>query len=337
MAGVLGPTFLNIVYLLRLSPSPNLHLTPFGFIIMGLVSFWALHEFRLFDIVPVARDTILERMSDGVVVLDLLERIVDINPSARSILGLTDECIGSPVADVCPDLVSEPREDLRSFVRGHGFERRYFEIEETSLSDRSDMPRGILIVFREVTQRKRGEEEQIRTQRLAAVGELSAGISHNLNNILTGILAPADLLLEEHQTSTHRRDLERIVTAALRARDLVRRLRSTARQPEKLELTEIDIHEAIDDALLAARPRLKDEPEAQGHAVTVTTDLGGVAAAQGAKLGLHNVLLNILFNAVDAVDEKGTITIRTRQVDSDVIIEIGDDGVGMSEDVLTRV
>jgi signal transduction histidine kinase/CheY-like chemotaxis protein len=337
LASVLGPTFLNVIYLLKLSPFPNLDLTPFGFIIMGLASFWALHEFRLFDIVPIARDTILERMSEGVVVLDFQERIVDINPSARSILGLNDGCIGSPIAVECPELVSEPREDLREFVRGHGFERRYFEIEEAPISDQSDLPRGTLIVFREITQRKRSEEEQIRTQRLAAVGELSAGISHNLNNILTGILAPADLLLEENQTSTHRRDLERIVAAAIRARDLVRRLRSTARQPDALDVTAVDIHEAVDDALVAAKPRLKDEPEAHGRVIDIQTDLQDVPQAQGTRLGLHNVLLNLLFNAVDAIDDKGKIRILTRSDDEDVIIEVSDDGIGMSEEVRTRV
>jgi signal transduction histidine kinase len=298
-----------MVYLLKLSPFPNLDLTPFGFIILGFSSFWALRQFRLFDIVPIARDTILERMTDGVIVLDVQERIVDINPSARSILSLHGDCIGSPIEHACPELAA--RQDLRELVRGHGFERRYFEVEESPISDPSDLPRGMLIVFREITQRKRSEEEQIRTQRLAAVGELSAGISHNLNNILTGILAPADLLLEENQTSTHRRDLERIVAAALRARDLVRRLRATARQPETTEVTAIDIHELIDDALIAAKPRVKDEPEAQGRMVEVKTDLKEVPLAQGTKLGLHNVLLNLLLNAVDAIGERGTITVVT--------------------------
>ena len=185
--------------------------------------------------------------------------------------------------------------------------------------------------------RKRAEEEQIRTQRLAAVGELSAGISHNLDNILTGILAPADLLLEEQHSPTHRRDLERIVPAAIRARDLVRRLRSSARLSDPTEIVKVDLSEAIEEAMIAAKPRLKDEPDARGIPIEITTDLQDIPPVQCTKLGLHNVLLNLFFNAVDAIGDRGSISVTTGQEGDQCLIEIHDDGIGMSEDVRKRV
>jgi len=332
LTGVLVPTFLNIIYLLRLNPYPNLDLTPFGFIIMGFASFWALRQFRLFDIVPVARDTIIERMSEGVVVLDHQDRIIDINPSARSIFGCADDnCIGLKAESACPELLADRSDGITEVTRDEGFERRFFEVETMPLEDKMENTRGKLIVLREITQRERAEEEQIRTQRLAAVGELSAGISHHLNNILTGILAPADLLLEENQTPKHRRDLERIVAAAIRARDLVRRLRSTARGSDTTEIAEVDVCDTIEEAIVAAKPRLKDEPEFRGVQIKVATNLLDVPTVQGTRLGLHNVLLNLFFNGVDAIEDRGAITITTKLQDEQVVIEVQDNGIGMSE------
>jgi len=77
----------NGVYVLGISPVPNLDLTPFAFLLSGMAIALSLFRFRLLDIVPVARENVIEGMADGTIVLDLQHRIVDMNPAAERFLG----------------------------------------------------------------------------------------------------------------------------------------------------------------------------------------------------------------------------------------------------------
>lgn len=86
LVAVVAPWIANFMYLSGISPFPGLDLTPFAFTITGLATGWGLIRFRLLDIVPVARDKIVENMSDAVFVLDAQNRIVDINPAALNLL-----------------------------------------------------------------------------------------------------------------------------------------------------------------------------------------------------------------------------------------------------------
>lgn len=222
-------------------------------------------------------------------------------------------------------------------------EPRTFEIERSPLLDNRGRIWGSVVRIHDITIRKRAEEEQVRTQRLRAIGELSAGISHNLNNILTGVLAPADILLEETRDPKTRRELERIVAATIRARDLVRRLNDVVRDAGQEQISRVDVSDVVNDAVLAALPKIKDEPESYGRRIETKLNLGSDCIAAATKLGLQNVLLNLLLNAADTVAASGgaqpggVITLVTERIDDEVVIRVEDDGIGMSEDVRRRV
>ena len=86
LVGALAPLAGNALYLFGLNPFPGLDLTPFAFALTGIAAAWAVFRFRLLDIVPIARDAVIENMSDGVIVLDTQGRVVDLNPIAQQIL-----------------------------------------------------------------------------------------------------------------------------------------------------------------------------------------------------------------------------------------------------------
>jgi PAS domain-containing protein len=103
LLAALAPWVGNGTYVLGLSPVVNLDLTPFAFLFTGIAIALGLFRFRLLDLVPVARDNVIEGMRDGVVVADLQGRVVDLNPAARRILGReTSETVGLPVARLVP-------------------------------------------------------------------------------------------------------------------------------------------------------------------------------------------------------------------------------------------
>jgi PAS domain-containing protein len=99
------------LYVTGLSSAPNLDLTPFAFLLSGAAIYWGLVRFRFLDIVPVARDALIEGMDHGVVVVDTEGRVVDPNPAARRILGLPSGdgvTVGDTLRRLAPSLAAMP-------------------------------------------------------------------------------------------------------------------------------------------------------------------------------------------------------------------------------------
>jgi len=192
-------------------------------------------------------------------------------------------------------------------------------------------------IQREITERKQMEQEMVRLERLRAVSELAAGVSHNLNNMLVTVLGPAQLLERKTDDPELLREADDIIAGARRARDLVQRLNRAVRSEKETELVPVPFHPMISDAIQAARPRWKDESEAHGITIEIVTQLEEVPDIRGTGTGLHDLLLNLLFNAVDAMPEGGTITLRTQAVDGGVQLTVRDTGMGMEEETRRRV
>ena len=189
---------------------------------------------------------------------------------------------------------------------------------------------------REIEERKRAEEAVVRLERLGALGEMSAGVSHNLNNILTGVLGPAEMVGMLTDDPGVLREVELIMTSALRARDLVARLHQAVRG-EADQLGSVDLNRSIEEAVRAGRPRWKDEPESLGRDVQVHLSFAPVPEVSGTMAGLHDIVLNLLFNAVDALPDGGDIWIETRPTEQGALVSVKDNGVGMTDEVRRRV
>jgi PAS domain S-box-containing protein len=182
--GALATWVGNALYISGLSPFPHLDLTPFASTLTGLAMAWGLFRFRLLDIVPIARDAVIEGMSDGVIVLDAQNRIVDLNPAAERIIGYpASEIIGQSVdqaLSVQPDLIERYRyvtEAHAEVVLGKGEEQRYFDLRISPLRDRQGHLTGRLVVVRDITERKReeGEKEALLTQLEDALTKVLSG------------------------------------------------------------------------------------------------------------------------------------------------------------------
>ncbi|MBT4497115.1 MAG: PAS domain S-box protein [Gemmatimonadetes bacterium] len=189
----------------------------------------------------------------------------------------------------------------------------------------------------DITERRKMQRELIRLERLRAVGELSAGVSHNLNNILTSVLGPAQLLKRKTDDPDLLREADDIIASTCRARDLVRELHLSVRNVEEESLFPVSVDLVVQQAVQTSRPRWKDQPEAQGVSIEMVTEWGGVPPIRGTDVGLHAIFTNLIFNAVDAMPEGGMITIRTEGADGQVQITFSDTGMGMDEETRRRV
>jgi len=169
LIGVGVPWAVEAVSLSELNPIPYLDLTPFSFMVTGLTIVWGLTGLNLFDtIVPIARDVVIESMSDGLIVMDTHGQVVDMNPAAERIIGQAQAREGADgpapaqVLFAQPDLmVGHGGSGTRSeIVLSDGEEQRYYDLDITPLRSEQDRLLGQLIHLTDITEHRRAEEER---------------------------------------------------------------------------------------------------------------------------------------------------------------------------------
>ncbi|MBD2365226.1 diguanylate cyclase [Anabaena minutissima FACHB-250] len=163
LAGALLPLLGASLYMLRLTP-PGLNITPMTFMLTGIFHFINLFRFRMFDLVPIARSTLIEKMSDGVLVLDRKNRIIDINPAAKHLIGATGFYIGKSADQVLakwPEIVKQYHihESIKTEILMDSVIPLYVELWLKPIHDDCTRLTGRLLVLRDITQRYLAESE----------------------------------------------------------------------------------------------------------------------------------------------------------------------------------
>jgi len=184
------------------------------------------------------------------------------------------------------------------------------------------------------------EDQLLRTRRVRALGEMASGVVHDFNNYLMSILGFAELALGPlDEGDAFYNDLNGIRTSALDAAALVRRLQSFGRRgPEADEREVVDLRDVARLMATLARPRWMQVSQCRNVSFEVIVDARPVPAVHVIVAEIRELLLNLIFNAVDAMPGGGRITIATDQADDgSAVISVSDEGVGMSKEVQPRV
>jgi signal transduction histidine kinase/ActR/RegA family two-component response regulator len=189
----------------------------------------------------------------------------------------------------------------------------------------------------EQAERERMREHYAQIEKLSALGELASGVAHNFNNTLTGILARAQLLLSAQTPEEMRRGLDIIIQTAEDGAKTVKRIQDFARQRRDQDFETIDVDQLMIEVGEITRPRWKDRAEAQNVHITLNRRIGANTSIMGDAGELREVLVNMVFNAVDAMPDGGRLTLSTERVGGEVIISISDTGIGMNDDVRSRI
>ena len=205
---------------------------------------------------------------------------------------------------------------------------------------------------------QRAQDELIRAEKLRALGQMSAGIAHDLNNMLAAILGQVELLRMRAQDPEDRESLRMLETAATDGAQVVRRLQDFARQRARSPLAPVDLAEVVTEALEITRPRWQDELHRDGRIVEIQRHVAGVPPILGYAPEVREVLTNLILNAVDAMPQGGTLSFLAQE-SADVSPQgeepdrgprlplsespgwvellVRDTGVGMIEDVRKRI
>ena len=186
---------------------------------------------------------------------------------------------------------------------------------------------------------KDAQGQRVRTERLAAVGQMAAGVAHDFNNMLASIMVRAELLrqvLDKPEWISHLDVIERSAHDGART---VRRLQEFTRQESTQDFRPVDLNAAMRDSLEITKSRWKDDAQLSGVDIEVRVELGEIPPVLGDVSEIREVLTNLLVNAVDAMPGGGVLRVATRALPlgNRVELTVADTGTGMSDDVRAQV
>ncbi len=350
LTAALIPWTSNIIYNSGLSPLPSgLDISPLSFTLTSLIFAWGMFRFKLLDVVPVARSTLVNTMEDAWIVLDTKDRLVDLNPAAQQVLPEpTAAVIGLPAAVVWadrPDLVARFRENKQMQAEislGEGSDRRFYDVKTSPLTNRQGRVTGRLIVLRDITDYKEAVEaaeaaNQAKTTFLAMM-------SHELRTPLNGILGYAQVLQrdpalgsrQQKQAATIERSGEHLLLLINDVLDIA-----------KVEAGKVGLHKAAFDLHLFLHQvcEIARAPvENKGVAFRLETGNGLPTAVYGDEQRLRQVLMNLLDNAAKFTD-RGEVVLRVSSSVPPVAapsavslrFEVTDTGIGIAPEDLEAI
>jgi signal transduction histidine kinase len=332
------PWTFNILYVLGAGPAGNFDATPLSFAFSGALFTWALYRTYLFDLIPIARDMLVDSLSDAVLVVDPTCRVLDMNAAARNLAAHHDNWIGKPCAQILPfladvtlPLTSAPASIVVN-VPGSGIgdsgsvdsrtpnpespstspgTSRSYDVRTMPVRAKSQTFAAWVVLMRDVTDQRRAMEEHAalearvqEQQKRESLSVLAGGLAHDFNNLLAGIVGNADLLaLQIPPSSGMGGHIGAIILGAQRAADLVAKMLAYA--GERHGTTErIDLNALTSELLELLRASAARHCTLQYH--------GESAVILGDPTQIRQVAMNLIINAAEAVEEhSGTVTVST--------------------------
>lgn len=213
---------------------------------------------------------------------------------------------------------------------------RYVEANTSPLWKNGEV-HGALVFLRDLTERKRAQERMSQSDKLRAVGELAAGVAHNLNNALTVIQGRAQLLMMRSEDEATIKSLEVITRAVADGSQTLRRILDFARRETTQEFAPVDLADLVSSSVEIARPKWQSRSATRTGSIDVTIENQGTVYVLGEVAELREVVLNMIFNAVDAMPEGGAIETGSRMELDSACFWVADTGCGMEPDVVARI
>ena len=205
--------------------------------------------------------------------------------------------------------------------------------EERNLIEAIARQAALIIERREAEEDKSKLQDQLRhADRLATIGQLAAGVAHELNEPLGNILGFAQLAKKcPGLPGQAEKDIEQIVSASLHAREIIRKLLLSARQMPP-EMTQVNLNQVVEDGLYLLEARCAKEGIELVR--SLSPDLPEITADPAQ---LNQVLVNLVVNSLQVMPEGGRLTVGTLVRKGHVLLIVEDTGIGMSEEVMNQI
>ncbi len=355
LVGAAIPVLTSVLFLSGTSPFGQFDPTPVAFVISAVVWAFSIIRFRLHDVVPVVRDRVFNGMSDLVVAVDHADRVTDLNPAAYRAFGVrSEEILGNPLASLLPEaawreLAGRNEGSAEIALPGPDAIHTYDVRIEPLLTARGGLL-GRLLVLRDQTERMRADEVRIRLSRHEASASMVAGLAHRFEGLLGSLRANAQLVAERSGSDPRAMAYAtEIRTAATQATELVEQMMRFS-QEALLQARPVRLASLVDQVVE------REQAHLPARVRVITTRTPGALEVVGDVASLHQVVLALVRNAVEAVagdrpDARGVVTIELdrRPLDGDrsralrlprgeyLLFRVTDDGSGMDQSTVARV
>jgi len=351
LIGATLPWAANLCYVANLVPWRGVDPTPVAFVFSCAAFVFDLYGCRLLDLVPLARDTLVEKLADGILVLDAEHRVLDLNQAACDLAGLDQLVIGRPVASALATQAElaafclEQDEGQREVSLG-GSSARWLGLRGMVLRDRRNRPVGRLVMMQDITLRKQSEEDlkaanrelgqrlielENRNQELDAFGHT---VAHDLLNPLSNVLGLSELLLSSELSPDEVQwALSAIQNGGQKMKRIVEELLCLA-QVRSLEVERQPM--AMGPILEAALDALAPQFE-QSHAELLMPATEDWPQVLGHAAWLEQVWVNYLSNALKYGGRPPYIEVGAERRSGMAVFWVRDNGLGLSPEEQARL
>jgi len=347
LIGSLFPLITGLMYTLGLVPVEGLDIAPMGFLVAGGLFFLGNVREQLFDIVPTGHRLMIEKMTDGVIVLDEKQFIMDINPIARQSFDIGETITGQKLEVVLPSLArlfaeKSPDHEFREELWVDEPLARWFEVMYNPMRNDNDKYLGSLVILHDITHRKRNEIQLKKladelTEMNAMKDKLYSIIGHDLRSPFNSILGFSELLSESYDDFS---DGERkqfafnINLASKAAFNLLENLLEWSRiqlgrtpfSPEELDLNLL-VSETFHGLKLVATTKGIELIDKTVPGQRITAD----------KNMLNSILRNLVSNGIKFTAPGGRVVVGATIDDQEVGLSVTDNGIGIPEPMVKKL
>jgi two-component system, NtrC family, sensor kinase len=287
-------------------------------------------------------ENIVESLNVGVLAVDLSGLVESWNTRMEQLFGVPrQEAVGAKLDALLPkDLASEiaargDGEQITGIYKQrlqHQGKSLTLNVSITPLVSKSGERIGRLLLFDDVTQRERMEEQMSQTEKLTSLGLLAAGVAHEVNTPLAVISNYIQMLAKQMPENDPRHSIiDKIVKQTFRASEIVNNLLNFSRTGAA-EISNVDVNHVVEETLALVSHPLKTSQ------IQVVKNLGdGLPAVRGSANKLQQVFLNLFLNARDAMPTGGILEVRTSAHNGSVEIEVVDTGAGIPREHIHRI
>lgn len=340
LVGAVLPVAFNLVYQAGYKPfGLHIDITPFGFLLSSMLVGFGIIRYQLFNIVPIARERILEAMAEGILVTDPAWRIVDVNPAMVQIVeGRGGNPLGRMLEEVLLDVQRAAIQDDNGgyrkleFSMADGAGERSYEVTITTLYERQVLS-GRIFVWKDVTEQKQYEEKLESLNKLK--DKLFSIISHDLRSPLISLMDLLSMTSEGMITEAELKEflpqLHKNVGYTSSLLENLLQWSKSQLQNEKVRPARLDLYQLSGSMIDSFRDRAAEK------GISIRNEVDGPSPVFADPDMIHAVYRNLLSNAIKFCSEGDTIRISRDLSPSGTTICIEDTGVGIAEADLKRL